>query len=209
MAIEEPTETLGLGFRELFRILVPGLYTAALIRAIAPFDRVKEVSSDAIGMLAISIALGLVLYAARVHEKVPGYKGFFKRELAKLNSEISKSSETERDHTYAYKYFLEASVSSGLRDRIHYFSSFYYMLCAISLSSFLGVFGYLSVKLYLAHRICDLRVWLWVLCMILASALFRSLGHETWRKIIEEQVLLVRDKASDIKRVVGLRNRDK
>lgn len=40
--------------------------------------------------------------------------------------------------------------------------------------------------------------------MIVAFALFRSLGRETWRKIIAEQVLLVRDKADDIKGVVGL-----
>ncbi len=204
MAIEEPTETLGLGLRELFRILVPGLYAALLIRPIAPSDWVREISSDGIGKLAISIALGLVLYAARVHKTVPGYRGFFKSELAKLNSEVSKVSGTERDHTDEYKYFLEARVSSGLRDRIHYFSSFYYMLCAMSLSSLLGTFGYLGVSLYVAHRICALRVCFWALFMIVAFALFRSLGRETWRKIIAEQVLLVRDKADDIKGVVGL-----
>lgn len=209
VAIEEPTEALGLGFRELFRILVPGIYAGVLIRAIAPFEWVGKISSDGIGKLAISIALGIFLYAARVHEWVPGYRGFFGTELAKLNSEISKVSEKERDHTHEYKYFLEACVSGGLRDRIHYFSSFYYMLCAMSLSSLLGVIGYLVAKLYLGHRICDLRVWLSVLCMLSAFVLFGSLGRVTWRKIIAEQVLLVRDKAGDIKRVVGLGNPDK
>lgn len=210
MATEEPTEALGLGFRELFRILVPGLYATGLVRLIAsPFDRIKEISADGVEKLAISIALGLLLYAARVHEKIPGFRGFFKSELARLNTEISKVTGKNRDHTYEYKYFLETRVSSSLRDRIHYFSSFYYMLCAMSLSSLLGALGYLGVKLYLRHRIYDWPVWLWVISMIFALLLFRSLGHKTWQKIIAEQVLLVREKASEIEEIVSLRNREK
>lgn len=209
VAIEDPTEALGLGFRELFRILVPGFYAAGLIRLIgAPFERVKEFSSEGMEKLAISIALGLVLYAARVHEKVPGYRGFYKTELNKLNSEISRVTKKDRDHTYEYKYFLETRVSAGLRDRIHYFSSFYYMLCAMSLSSLLTAFGYLWVKWYLAHRICDWRVWAWVTCTFLGWFFFRSLGHKTWEKIIAEQVLLVREKAVEVNLIVALRNQE-
>jgi len=81
--------------------------------------------------------MGLIGYGLRVHERWWPYFLGFERERQELNKrivEICGGSEA-RDHKDLYKYFLETKALS-IRDRIHYFSSFYYMLCELSLFSF-------------------------------------------------------------------------
>ncbi len=82
MANGQAVEEFGLGFRELFRIVVPGIYSAGLVMLVGRhFDGVKEMSSSPTQALTIVLALGLGLYGLEVHRSMPGYKGFFLREL--------------------------------------------------------------------------------------------------------------------------------
>ena len=122
---------LHLGVRELFRILIPGFYAVALVESLAPHSDLAGFTSSAIhkGLIA-ALFLGLLAYGLQVHEKWFPFNIGFEQWRLRLNHELGGGS----DRVHEYKYFLETSAP-GIKDRIHYFSSFYYMLIELSLLS--------------------------------------------------------------------------
>jgi hypothetical protein len=142
MAEQKFFKELELGFRELFRILIPGAYAVSLAQVVAPDSAFSQAltRSTASG-LAATFFLGLIGYSLRVHERWFPYFWCFERQRAVLNAEIARIAAIsgETDNVGFYKYFLETSADD-VGDRIHYFSSFYYMLAELSLFS--GVAAY-------------------------------------------------------------------
>lgn len=128
---------LQLGIRELFRILVPGAYVMALLALFAPQNAIVQlVEKGTLNLLVASLFLGLVGYALRVHERCFPYFLVFDKHRKPLNDAIIEtiSAEEGKDNVDLYKYFLE-TCDSPLRSRVHYFSSFYYMLVELSFIS--------------------------------------------------------------------------
>jgi hypothetical protein len=122
---------LSLGIREVFRILIPGVYALALIEWLAPYSSVAGSASAAVYKeLIAAFFLGVLGYGLRVHEKWFPFNIVFEQWRGRLNDELGGG----QDHVPTYKYFLETSALA-VKDRIHYFSSFYYMLAELSLFS--------------------------------------------------------------------------
>ncbi len=134
---------LQLGIRELFRILVPGAYLVGLLQFLAPQSSlVTKMSASTLSQVAAMFFLGVFGYALRVHEKWWPYFRTFERQRKLLNQQIVKviGGESTIDQVNLYKYFLETEATD-LKDRIHYFSSFYYMLTELSLFSIGSALG--------------------------------------------------------------------
>lgn len=191
-------DSLSLGFRELFRFLVPGVYAFAVFRYFLR-DPSPAWLFDGWGAAAMIFFLGVLVHAPHFHEWLPWYKGEFKRITGHLNDVVAEAAAFEKtsDHqAYKdfYKYFLEAHADAGLRERIHYFSSFYYMLVQLSVLSLLAAF--VDVALRVLSPGSEFSHWLrkpGPVFFLLAAYLFRHLGNKQWRAIVEQQVVLVRD----------------
>jgi len=144
----EKLSELQLGIRELFRILVPGAYVMFLLSIYAPQNPfVQLAEKGTTSLLVASLFFGLVGYALRVHERCFPYFMVFEEFRKPLNEAIIEvtSRGASRDNIDVYKYFLETS-DSPLRYRIHYFSSFYYMLTELSFIS-----GVTALALLISH----------------------------------------------------------
>lgn len=137
-----PLADLQLGVRELFRILVPGAYALAVVYLTNPGQQLVLLASrsNAAG-LGIILLLGLIGYALRIHERWWPYYRVFEAHRRELNTSIRNITGAAEGDDYVdlYKYFLE-TAGSEISARVHYFSSFYYMLVELSLISFLTAF---------------------------------------------------------------------
>jgi hypothetical protein len=133
---------LAIGFRELFRIIVPGAYALILYKylQLEPFIQVNCERSTLV-YIAFSVFIGLIAYGFRIHETLQPYKHFYEKHRVKLNDEIKQNvpstKDKDKDYVYEYKYFLE-TCAHEVNERIHYFTSFYYMLVEMSFISALA-----------------------------------------------------------------------
>lgn len=140
---------LQLGIRELFRILVPGAYVLGLLMLLTPGNAlVRLAEQGASSQLVASLFFGMVGYALRLHERCFPYFVLFEKYRKPLNDAIIETTSKGggRDNVDVYKYFLETS-DSPLRNRVHYFSSFYYMLVELSYISVVAGFYLLASDL--------------------------------------------------------------
>lgn len=194
-------DSISLGFRELFRIFVPGAYAFGVARYFTAQPHWLFGTTG--GVLGSVFFLGLIAYAFHVHENIWPYKKHFRTHTDKLNAAVAlaASLKAEGQHKNFYKYFLESRVPSSLRERIHYFSSFYYMLAELS---FLSVMGFLITVGFIvfvrAHPRSD---WIVALLLGLAAFFFGRLGYSQWEAIIEQQLVLVRDLEKDLQELGG------
>jgi len=190
---DEKVSELQLGIRELFRILIPGAYLVGLLHLFAPDSAIVRLSEKGtIYLLVVALFLGLVGYALRLHERCFPYFLSFENSRRKLNDVIvmTISDKTQRDNVDVYKYFLETS-GSPIRDRVHYFSSFYYMLVEMSFIS-VGTSVYLitsrvfAVAALRCGTLAECAVGLILLaCAIQISLLLGLRGiRRTWLKAV-------------------------
>jgi hypothetical protein len=147
---DQPFSELQLGIRELFRIVIPGAYGLVLLTLLPGASLPDDLSSSTVRLAVGAFFLGLLGYALRAHESWWPYSPIFWNGVNLLNAAIER--EVGRgEHTALYKYFL----SRGRRDvghRVHYFSSFYYLLVAISLySAFAACYVSFLPALRIAH----------------------------------------------------------
>ncbi len=167
----EKLSELQLGIRELFRILVPGAYVMALLVLFAPQTKIVILAEKGTARLVVaSLFFGLAGYAARIHERSFPYFKVFEKWRNKLNDAIIATTGRGQgtDNVDVYKYFLE-TTGSGLRERIHYFSSFYYMLVELSFISFIAGLYLVDSKLYpIASSRCEAVSCFGVMCLLLA-----------------------------------------
>ncbi len=167
----EKLSELQLGIRELFRILVPGAYVMALLVLFAPKSEIVILAErGTANLLVASLFFGLAGYAARLHERSFPYFKVFDKWRKGLNDAIISATGygMERDNVDVYKYFLE-TTGSGLRERIHYFSSFYYMLVELSFISFISGLYLVDSKLYpIASSRCEALSCFGIICLLLA-----------------------------------------
>jgi len=129
----QPFSELQLGVRELFRIIVPGAYAGVLFSLLPDAVLPDKILSSTGLTIAAVFFLGLAAYALRPHECWWPYSNVFWKHVDSLNNAIGMSA-GPGEHTSLYKYFLTVG-RRDVRDRVHYFSSFYYMLIAISMYS--------------------------------------------------------------------------
>jgi hypothetical protein len=142
MADETETGTgtfsdLSIGIRELFRIVVPGTYAVLLFEWLTAGKFEISGEGRTLTRIAVTVLVGLIAYGLQVHEKWFPYNVVFERGKTDLNRriiEIGSASGDSKDYVGEYKYFLETRAPE-IKERIHYFTSFYYMLDEMSLIS--------------------------------------------------------------------------
>jgi len=137
------------------RILIPGVYAVGLIRITgvrAEFGDVV-VGKGTASVIAVGFFVGLIGYALRAHERWFPYYINFERYRVELKDAIDRvlGTKTEGDNVNVYKYFLETKASD-ISDRIHYFSSFYYMLTELSLFSGMAAYFFVAQCLFSATK---------------------------------------------------------
>ena len=82
---------LELGFRELFRILIPGAFVVSLAQALFPCAQFTQtITKSTASGLAATFFCGLVGYALRAHERWFPYFLQFEKKRAELNTEIAR-----------------------------------------------------------------------------------------------------------------------
>jgi hypothetical protein len=192
---------LQLGIRELFRVVVPGAYAIALFKFLTPeTEFYVTASGSTLSLVIAAFFLGLVGYALRVHATWWPYSLVFERGRKQLHDEIRAvlggGSEEDNGDPYRplYKYFLETKAAD-LKDRIHYFSSFYYMLVELSFFSLVAVIAHtLLPLLHLAHSTGPHPVANFIATYSVGSAIFvqlllvaepRSIPKKWWSKLSE------------------------
>lgn len=157
MADNKLFKELEIGFRELFRIVIPGAYFVSLAQVIATDSEFsKLIIQNTASGLAATFFLGLICYALRPHERWFPYFLYFEKQRSALNDEIARITglSPQTDNVGVYKYFLETEVAE-FSDRIHYFSSFYYMLIELSLLSAAGAYFMMASALF--HSVVPLH----------------------------------------------------
>ncbi|MGA7217084.1 MAG: hypothetical protein WBX38_02150 [Candidatus Sulfotelmatobacter sp.] len=189
MPLQKSFSDLELGIRELFRIIVPGAYGVMLVLILAPDSAAAKFAGKNGGVgLGASFFLGVLGYALRPHERWAPYFFIFEKCRVKLNDEITRVIRTapavhevesaldppyqvheNSDHVALYKVFLEVKVPEA-RDRIHYFSSFYYMLIELSLFSLVAAFCLTADYCVVFARATDHRSAAWIAIFMIAVA---------------------------------------
>lgn len=206
-----------LGFRELYRIAIPGYVSLAL--AITVFPDLNSV--DLLTKIILGFFFGLITYSLRISRHVPIYRRFFEKQTKRLLDAITDCCEfdsecnlTSKESKAIYSHFLERFVEPDLRERIHYFTSFYYMFTDVSL--ILVFFAGVNLVLWLYSNIFIPSDWFQffpsidlqfsisyvslvpkVFLLVLFAIPCGRGGYRIYRGIIDEQIVLVHEQFED------------
>ncbi|MBA7505751.1 hypothetical protein ES706_04428 [subsurface metagenome] len=136
--MERIASSITIGIRELFRILVPGLMVVGYMRAEFPFLLSPwDGTASIVYVLILSFFIGLVVYVLRMHRWCWPWRNVFRQHIGRLIREVKVALGgmpplmAEVYHA-EYKHFLETRVDRYFTERVHYFTSFYYLLVEIS-----------------------------------------------------------------------------
>ena len=210
-----------LGFRELYRIAIPGYVSLALATMVFPDLN----SLDLITKVIVGFFLGLITYSLRISRKIPPYRCFFNKQTTRLQKAIvdccdfdTECKFTLRKSKAVYSHFLQRFVEPNLRERIHYFTSFYYMFTDVSFILFfysvvnlflwlcnnyipsdcLEFFSNIDIQFSISYISLIPKVILLVLFAIPCG----WGGYHIYKGIIDEQIVLVRQQFKDHCRLI-------
>ena len=210
-----------LGFRELYRIAIPGYVSLALATTVFPDLN----SLDLITKIIVGFFLGLVTYSVRISRNIPPYCRSFKKQTERLQDTIAdccdfgaRSTLELRKSKAIYSHFLERFIKPDLRERIHYFTSFYYMFTDVSFilviysglnlvlwlcsnlipSDYFQFFSFIDADISISHIFLIPK---FILPVPLAISCGLG-GYHIYRGIIDEQIVLVREQFKDYCRLI-------
>ncbi len=203
--MERFSSTFTIGFRELFRIFVPGLLGVTFIRLEFP-DLLahKGYELPFTYLFIIAFFIGLITYILQTSinkvKKKPWtrillWSEAFHSEIGRLDHEVkialgSTKPISTGDYDAEYKYFLESKVGPSFVERVHYFTSFYYLL--VQISQLLAVFGLIDIYFIFARRSSSLGYLLAALSYVIGAWIFHRYSASQLKKIINEQIVMVR-----------------
>lgn len=148
-------ESLNLGFREVFRIVIPGAYGLGWLYALLG-ERANWLLSSSAVSIGAAVVVGVGAYALLPHSLPLGplnrwwpYARLRKKHIGELSDAIARVLEVgdEADHRSRdafknlYKYFVATGVREEVANRIHYTTSLVYMLEELSFISLLAAAG--------------------------------------------------------------------
>jgi len=206
-----------IGFREFYRIVIPGIILLLLLISIIP-----EISQlDLFLKIALCFFLGLISYSMQISRskiKICGrnfnfYSRFFSEQIDHLIHDMNNVCDIPQGANYnaraAYKYFLEKYMGTNIRERIHYFTSFHYMFMDASFIFLLyWIFNVsLLVISFLFPSIVPTNLLVYnfkitlsrdllyfkILLSLILSILFGCYGHKVLCGIIDEERVLIRE----------------
>lgn len=201
--------SITIGIRELFRIVVPGLLVLCYLKVEFP----KQLSSwngttSLAYMLTISFFIGLFVYVLQGHRRYWPWNKAFNNQIKKLGDEVKAAlggapSIVGENYEIEYKHFLETKADRNFAERVHYFTSFYYLLTEIS-QLFLILAAVELVLTIVKHNPIHLVC---VFAFIVSAILFHKFAKAMLEKIIYEQIMMVktnRDEFESIQRRLKL-----
>lgn len=142
---EEKAEPFKFGFRELFRIMIPGVWLLIVFSntvSISLWNYISKIgikypdNLDNFKLIVLAWLLGFFWFSLQLPKKLGRYKKFvkhLKEFMLKLHDEEQKLVDKP-----VYDYYLAVILSSTARIRIHYFASMYYMAMDIAIISFVA-----------------------------------------------------------------------
>jgi hypothetical protein len=146
--IDKNIDFYSFGFREVFRIMIPGLWIIIIFSNkiskpiwdfLSKFDINYPQNIDTFLLLSVTWIIGFIWFSIQLSKKLKCYKAYvlqlrnFMMELRDLKNEV------ELIDKPVYQYYLANVLSPASRVRIHYFASLYYMLMDISIITFLVI----------------------------------------------------------------------
>jgi hypothetical protein len=207
--MDKMASSITIGIRELFRIIVPGLLVLGYMKVEFPNQLSAWNGTASLAyILIISFFMGLVVYVSQIHKWCPPWRNVFNQEIKRLANEVKVAlggapSLMGKDYEAEYKHFLETKADRSFTERVHYFTSFYYLLTEIS-QLFLLFAGVEFVLAIVRHTPLHL---VGVLVFIVTTILFHKFAKVMLGKIINEQIMMVksnRDKFESIQRRLKL-----
>ena len=193
--------SITIGIREFFRILVPGLMAVAYVRVEFPsFLLLWDGTASFVYILILSFFVGLVVYVSQAYQRFWPWRNVYHQNIGRLSREVGVAlggtPPLLSDVYHAeYKYFLETRVDRNFTERVHYFTSFYYLLAEISqlFALFAGIeFVLVTVTRTPIHLVGAL------LC-IGSAILFHKFAKSQFRKTIDEQIMMVKVNRDEFK----------
>lgn len=205
--MERVNSTFTIGIRELFRILIPGLLVITFLRLevpclLAPFGYELPLGY----FLVIAFFIGLVVYILQPYIlqcyrlRLP-WSRVHRKQLSKLVREVriamgGASPLLTTDYGAEYKYFLELKTDRSFVERIHYFTSFYYLLSEIS--QLLFVFSLVEIYFVFSRSLLHL---IGVISFLALSYLSYKYSAYQFEKTINEQIMVVKLKQNEFKSI--------
>lgn len=200
--MERVNSTFTIGIRELFRILVPGLLFVIFLRLEFPWLLAPSGYELPLGyFLVIAFFIGLVVYILQLYRFCPPWSKVYRKQLGRLDREVriamgGASPLLTTDYDAEYKYFLELKTDRSFVERIHYFTSFYYLLAEIS--QLLFVFSLVEIYFIFSQSLLHL---IGVISFLALSYLSYKYSAYQFEKTINEQIMLVKLNQNEFKTI--------
>jgi uncharacterized membrane protein (DUF485 family) len=209
--MERPISGITVGVRELFRILVPGLIIVAYLKG--EFPLVVSAWSDTWEyILILALFSGLCVYASRGYRWLPPWRRAYRFQINRLGDEVKAALGGmppihAKDYASEYKHFLEIKADRSFAERIHYFTSFYYLIAEVSelLAVFMLVELAAFVVTWLSRPLTSLSVTelglvvrtpmhhlVYALLFAGGVWLFHRFGEKQFKSTIDEEIITVK-----------------
>jgi len=203
--MEKLGSTFAIGFRELFRILVPGLLVLTFFRL--EFSNWLSIYANVISFadfIIIAFFIGLIVYILQPYRHVWPWCKAFHYHIGRLADEVrialgSTAPSFSKDFDSEYKCFLESTLDRSFVERVHYFTSFYYLLVQISVLLFL--FALVDVSLIFPRSSLYVHYSLSALLYLAGAWFFHRYSSQQLARIINEQIIMVRLKRNNLQSI--------
>ena len=200
--MERVNSSFTIGIRELFRIIIPGLLVVTFLRLEVPCLLAPSGYELPFGFfLVIAFFIGLVVYILQLYRFCPPWSKIYRKQLSRLDREVriamgGASPLLTTDYDAEYKYFLELKTDRSFVERIHYFTSFYYLLAEIS--QLLFVFSLVEIYFVFSRSLLYL---IGVISFLALSYLSYKYSAYQFEKTINEQLMVVKLNQNEFKTI--------
>ncbi len=207
--MDKAASSITIGIRELFRIVVPGLLVLCYLKFEFPEQLSKWNDTTSLAyMLIISFFIGLFVYVLQGHRRCWPWRKVFHKQTKRLGDEVGAAlggapSIVGEDYEIEYKHYLETKADRNFTERVHYFTSFYYLLTEISqlFLLFAGIECVLAIVNHTPLHLIGASIF------IVSTIIFYMFAKAMLKKIIDEQIMMVktnRDEFESIQRRLKL-----
>jgi len=200
--MERFSSTFTIGIRELFRILVPGLLFVTFLRLefpdlLAPYGYELPLGY----LLTIAFFIGLIVYIIQLYRFLPPWSTVYHKQLGRLDQEVKIALGgveplLTNDYNAEYKYFLELRTDRSFVERVHYFTSFYYLL--VQISQLLVIFTLVEIYLIFARSLLHLIA---AILFLIGAFIFHKYSAFQFGTTINEQIMTVKLNQNEFKSI--------
>jgi hypothetical protein len=161
---DQTADVYKFGFREIFRIMAPGVWLLVVFSNIFSSSLWAFLSKIAITypqglstaeLLALAWIIGFVWFSLQVSKRLPKYKKYVNK-LQGFMYTLKAPNKGLVDKP-VYDYYIANIVPSAVRVRIHYFASMYYMI--MDLAAISGLAFLMNIGAHLINSVFQLGLF--------------------------------------------------